>query len=128
MFRYTLLNGTRQWAGNMSQVAINEAWIAMNRIGRLDERVTFHPYWSNAATVTTRHPDTYASYYRRGGKALLFVGNRGDSDVEDKVTLKLDTRFSKAIDAVTGEPVEHTRDRISLTIPAGLYRSVFVRN
>jgi len=126
MFRHTLLNGTRQWAGNMSQAAINEAWLAMDRMGRLDEGVTFHPYWSNATTVTTKHRDTYASYYRRGNQALLFIGNRGDRDIEGAITLRLGTRIGKAIDAVTGEPVKCTRGRISVTIPAGLYRAVFV--
>ena len=77
MFRYTLLNGIRHWAGNMSQTAINEAWIALDKIGRLDDEVTFHPYWSNQGEVGTAHSTTLVSYYRRPGKLLLIVNSCG---------------------------------------------------
>ena len=126
MFRHTLLRGIRQWVGNMSQTAIIEAWTALDRIGRLDDTVTFHPYWNNADTISTTHPDTIVSYYARTGKALVFVGNCSNEEVDDELTLKLPESFTGAIDAVTGEPIQLDRNRVRLTIPAGLYGTVFL--
>jgi hypothetical protein len=126
MFRHTLLNGTRHWAGNMSQTAIVEAWTALDRIGRLDSSVPFHPYWNNADTIGTTHPDTIVSYYARQGKALLFVGNLGDEKADDEVILKGPEEYADAIDAVTGEPIELRHNRVRLTVPAGLYRAVLL--
>jgi len=163
MFRHTLLRGIRQWVGNMSQTAIVEAWTAMDRIGRLDGTVTFHPYWNNADTVSTTHPDTIASYYARTGRVqeavsepggrgsrraettvkhgsagaspsrnpnlkclLVFVGNCSDEEIDDELTVRLAESFTGAIDAVTGEPIHLEGNRVPLSIPAGLYRAVFL--
>jgi len=126
LLRYTLLNGTRLWAGNMSQEALNKAWRAMDRIGRLDHEVTFHPYWENRDTVIHTHPQTAVSYYERPGKLLLIVGNMGKRDARDEVFLKLPERYTHAIDAVSDEPVPVRQNRIELTIPAELYRVVLL--
>ena len=126
MFRYTLLRGIRHWAGNMSQTAINEAWLALDKIGRLDAGVTFHPYWTNQGTVVCKHSTTRVSYYRRPGKLLLIAGNTNGEDVKERIQLKLDTRFRRATDAVTGKPVARMGGRPVVDVPAHLYRAVLL--
>ena len=105
---------------------VEEPVYRLDRIGRLDEEVAFHPYWDNADTIRTQHRDTYASYYQRPEQTLVFVGNRGKQEARDQVTLKTGERYSRAIDAVTGESIGVSRSRFSLTVPAELYRAVFL--
>ncbi len=126
LFRYTLLRGIEQWAGAMDQDALTEAWLAMDKIGRLDAAVVFHPYWGNQDTVSAKLPTTQVSYYQRPDRVLLLIGNTGKKDVQETITLKLGRRFARASDAVTGQPVEMKGNAVSLTVPADLYRAVLL--
>ena len=126
LLRHTLVRGIQLWAGNLDQSALNEAWLALDKIGRMNDEVTFHPYWSNGDLVAARLPTTQVSFYQRPAKVLLIVANTGKQDVEETVVLKGEETFMRASDAVTGAPVEMNGNAVTLTVPADLYRAVLL--
>lgn len=126
MFRHTLLNGTRQWAGNMSQVAIDEAWLALDRLGRIDDSVVFHPYWEEGGDATTAHPGILISCYQKPDCVLVIVGNTRPEDAEPELEVRSSRGFTKARYAVTGESLPLEGNRCRVAVPGGLYRALLL--
>ncbi|MBI5683774.1 MAG: hypothetical protein HZC54_01710 [Verrucomicrobia bacterium] len=128
MYRYALLNGFRMYDGAMEQKSINDAWIALDKMGRWTPEMVFHGWWDNEKdqTVKAAHPTTKISYYARPGKVLLILANEGKKDVEEVVTLNLPGKFAKATDAVTGQTVPLEGSVVKVKLPAELYRAVLL--
>jgi hypothetical protein len=126
LFRYTLVNGIRMYDGNMEQKSINEAWKALDHMGRWTPDLVFHGWWDNALTARPAHATTKVSYYARPGKVLLILANESKREVTESVTLKLPGQFARAIDAVTGEPVTLEASVLQAKVPAELYRAVLL--
>jgi hypothetical protein len=54
-------------------------WIGRNRFGIEQNDVNFVPYWDVGETVDSSNKDIYASVWKRPGKVLLLVVNKGEA-------------------------------------------------
>ncbi|MFA6291254.1 MAG: glycoside hydrolase domain-containing protein [Victivallales bacterium] len=127
MYRRTLLNGIRHYDAFMHQPSIDKAWRVMDKIGRLDGSVGFHPWWEAGARFKAAGKSTRLSYYSRDKRVLLIIGNESREDVQEQVrTAMPGQRIKAAADASDSGDVSLKDGAINLVIPAGLYRAVIL--
>jgi hypothetical protein len=127
MYRHTLLNGIRHYDAFMHQPSINKAWRIMDKIGRLDGSVGFHPWWETGARFKAAGKSTKLSYYSRDKRILLIIGNESGEDVQEQVKPAMPgQRIKAAADASDSGDVLLKDGAINLVIPAGLYRAVIL--
>jgi hypothetical protein len=108
-----------------------ECWRARDAFGIAADDVSFVPYWTAADTgLKSDAKDVQVSAWKRPGKVLLAVVNRGEAGTSKVnvplAALRLTGGPFTARDAETGEPLSLDGTILSVTIPRHDYKQVLV--
>ena len=89
----------------------------------------FIPYWKPGQGLVSSDNDVWASAHVRPGHALVWIMNTAREAREavvsvDAAKLGLEKKRLRVFDAETGEPVAFAKGRITVQVPARLWRAV----